>query len=89
MRIEFLTPSCSCIGKEYVDVICALRDLFHQTLNFRDLRAVGGYRDGLGAGSFVGHGIESFTSGVACGLLSGGYVDFGAASLEKAEELVS
>jgi hypothetical protein len=76
MRVELLAPGRPSVGEKYVDMVRSLGYLLDQTLNITNLRAVGRHRDGLGARSFVGQGIESFASRVACGLLSGGDVDF-------------
>lgn len=76
MRVELLAPRRPSVGEKYVDMVRSLGDLLYQPLDITNFRAVGRYRNGLGARSFVGQGIESFTSRVACGLLSGCDVDF-------------
>jgi len=75
MRVELLTPRRPSVGEEYIDMVRSLGDLFHQILDITNLRAVGRHGNGLGAGSFVGQSIESFTSRVTCSLLSGGDID--------------
>lgn len=76
MRVELLTPRRPSVGEKYVDMVCSLRYLLYQSLDITNFRAIRRHRYGLGAGSFVGQGIESFASRVACGLFSGGDVDF-------------
>ena len=84
MRIKLLSPRSPSIRKQDIHMICRLFDSFHQSLHISDLRAVCGYRDCLGAWTFVGESIEGCAGLVAGGGFAGGYVDFRSAGLEEA-----
>ena len=86
VRIEFLPPRRSCVGKQYIYMVGRLGHFPHESLDVSDLGAVGGDGDGAGAWADVGEGVESGAGGVAGGGFAGGDVDFGAACLHEPEE---
>lgn len=84
MSIKPLPPSRPSVGKQHIDMIRRLANLRDEALELVDAGAVGGDGVGLGAGSFVGEGVEGLDGFVAGLRFSGCDVDFGAAGLEEA-----
>ena len=81
--VEFLTPCCTGIREQDVDMICGLGNLAEEVLDTGKLAAVCGDGDGFGAGPLVRERIESVARCAAGVGLPRGDVNFRAAGLEE------
>lgn len=83
MRVELLPPRSARVGEQDIHMIRRLAHFSHQMLDVLDLGAVGGNRDGNGAGKFRWESVQGFAGGFACRGFAGCDVDFGTAGLEE------
>lgn len=65
-------------------MIRRFRHLFYQAFDIGELGAIGGNRDGNGAGAEIGECVEGFAGRGAGRGFARGDVDFGASGLEEA-----
>jgi hypothetical protein len=83
MRVKLLPPRRTRIGEQDIHMVRRLAHFRHQTLDIRDLGAVGGNRDGNSARNFRWESVQGFAGGFACRRFTGCDVDFGTAGLEE------
>lgn len=83
MGLEPFAPCRAGVGEQDVDVVRVLQHLGHERLDAGKGGAVGGCRDGTGAGLQVRELVELRHGGLAGLCLSGRDKDFGAAGLKE------